>query len=433
MAKKGKFYPVRFVLSGVLWGVAYFGLIIPLLGHLFLFDFLSWEAWENKYRDFWEFHWKINNPFDGALFMCMLLWIPFFFIMWRFWFRVLKKVHIKLPTTKKPSTKKLVDLQKARQPFVPQKLPAAQVSKEYKAPVLPNQQTQQKGGTVKSHTNLAQIIKDSAALARNYKVEIFQHILLEGSRVPLAVSTDARAVLIEVVNKRGVNWSVEFSEKVEDSNWYSDGGNMEDALKDLMGASRSLAKSEPNSEVLSAVLIPSGRILNAKQTVDYLKSQGVYLLTFKDGEPKEILQTLESFLTEMFELKSGENAGKVKPIAPKKAPVTPAKQLAKPTQTVAQPAVQPATQPAVQPVAAQPAVQPVVQPAVVPVNVAPVAAAPAATPVTIPSPVGVSPTEPVVTPTILPQPLDVSLLNENVLEDVFLTDVEEMKGVSDAG
>ncbi len=409
MAKKGKFYPIRFVLAGMGWSVVYFGIIIPLLGQLFQFDFLSLDAWKNKYQDFLEFQWKINNPFDGALLMCMLFFIPIFLITWIVWYRLLAKVRLATVHTK-PKPQKLADLQKARQPFVPQKLPAAQITKEYKAPVLPGQQQKQGEQTVKSHTNLAQIIKDSAAVARNYKVEIFQHILLEGFRVPLAVSTDARAVLIEVVNKRGVNWSVEFTEKVEDSNWYSDGGNMQGALRDLIGASRSLAKSEPNSEVLSAVLIPSGRILNAQQSIDYLKSKGVYLLGFKDGQPKDLLQTLEAFLTEMFELKSGENAGKVKPIAPKKSPVTPA---AAPAASVEAPAT-----------SANPAVP-------VSDNAQGAAANPAGVVETgrvemAPAVVAVNETERMMVD-------DGSLLNENELEDIFLIDVVDAGETPNAG
>lgn len=302
--KKGISY-IKILLTGIIWTFVYFFVLIPIVSHVFSFDFLSVQAWQDKWRDFAEYRWLVKTSFDFALLATMILWIPVWLIGW--WLLCKIKWSVLKPKIK-PRTvvKKVLEVKESKPTYAtPRPLPSVIQAARYVAPKLPGQQEETTSGQ-KSHTNLVQMIRSIATVAKKYQVEIFQHILLEGNRVPLAISTDARAVMIEIVNKKNVNWSVEFTDDIMKSSWYSEGGVMENLAQDLLKASASLAKSEPNSEILSAIVLTDGRILNAKQTVEYFKKNGIFLLSFNNGEPKNDILDLPSFLSTYFDLKEGE-------------------------------------------------------------------------------------------------------------------------------
>ncbi|MBQ9089557.1 MAG: hypothetical protein IJY58_00700 [Alphaproteobacteria bacterium] len=305
MAKKNKLHPIKLILTGVLWSAFYFGIFMVALGWFLDFNFLSATSWSEKYQAFIDYRWKIKTGFDFVLLFFMLFWIPLWLIGWRLVYLV-KWEKFKPSPRRRTIVKKTFELNENKPLYhMPRKMPATVQVRRYVAPKLPNQVEEVKSGS-KSHTNLVQMIRLIATLAKKYKVEIFQHILLEGNRVPMAISTDARAVLIEIVNRKNVNWSVEFSDDVTQSNWYSEGGVMDKLAMDLVRATASLAKSEPNSEILSAIIVTDGRILNTKQAVDYFKSKGIFLIGFNNAEPKSDLPDLASFLSAYFDLKDGE-------------------------------------------------------------------------------------------------------------------------------
>lgn len=305
MAKKDGFHPIKFIITGVFWSALYFGIIMPAVGWLFDFDFLSLADWQQKYQAFVNYKWKVNTLYDTLLLFTMLLWLPLWLVGWRYFYKVNWKKFKPAPR-KKTIVKKTFELRENKQIYhMPRKMPSVVQATRYVAPKLPNQ-TEEVVSGAKSHTNLVQMIRSIATLAKKYKVEIFQHILLEGNRVPMAISTDARAVLIEIVNKKNVNWSVEFTDDVTQGSWYSEGGVMDKLAQDLVRASASLAKSEPNSEVLSAIVVTDGRVLNTKQAVEYFKSKGIFLIGFNNAEPKAELPDLASFLSAYFDLKEGE-------------------------------------------------------------------------------------------------------------------------------
>ena len=302
---KAKTQPIKLILTFFLWAIIYGYIILPLIGYFLDFNFLSAQDWEKRYTDFFNYKWRINTLPDTLLLFMMIAWIPLGLWGWHFFYHLnWKKLKPKIKMKKAVQSK--FELKESKPIYhMPRKMPSTMQINRYVAPRLPNQKDEVVSGE-KSHANLAQMIKQAAALARKYKVEIFQHILLEGFRVPMAISTDARAVLIEIVNKKKVNWSVEFTDDVTAGGWYSEGGVMERLAQDLIGASKSLAKSEPNSEVLSAILVTDGRVLNTKQAVEYFRSKGIFLLGFNNAEPKDELPDLASFLSAYFDLKDGE-------------------------------------------------------------------------------------------------------------------------------
>lgn len=319
MAKKGKFNYKQFFIVGVIWTAFYIGVVIRVLGvvldvsvlakkyNIFKtgFNFLSLDSYSKYFEAFGKREILIDSFETFLLFFFILFWIPIWLIVW--WF--LNKINwakFKPKQKKSVVTKKVFELKENKPLYqMPRKMPSVVQATRYVAPKLPSQAEVVVSGN-KSHTNLVQMIRAIAGLAKKYQVEIFQHILLEGNRVPMAISTDARAVLLEIVNKKNVNWSVEFTDDVTAGGWYSESGVMERLAQDLIGASAALARSEPNSEILSAIVITDGRILNTKQAVEYFRSKGIFLIGFNNAEPKNELPDLASFLSAYFDLKPGE-------------------------------------------------------------------------------------------------------------------------------
>lgn len=319
MAKKAKFNYKQFFIVGIIWSAFFIGVFIRVMGVLLKsaipervltsfpngFDFLLLKSYL-KYFEFFQSGLIGIESFNSfMLFFFIIFWIPIWLISW--WF--LNKVNwsrFKPKPKKSTITKKVFELKENKPLYqMPRKMPSVVQVTRYVAPKLPSQAEAVASGA-KSHTNLVQMIRSIAGLAKKYQVEIFQHILLEGNRVPMAISTDARAVLLEIVNKKNVNWSVEFTDDVTAGGWYSESGVMERLAQDLMGATAALARSEPNSEILSAIVITDGRILNTKQAVEYFRSKGIFLIGFNNAEPKNELPDLASFLSAYFDLKPGE-------------------------------------------------------------------------------------------------------------------------------
>lgn len=307
MHKKIKVF-TKLAIIGTIWGVIYFLYVIPAMCVLFHFNFLSLAEWHEKWLAFENYNWRIRTLSDVLLFLMMVLWIPLYFVgLWIFY-------HIKWSIFKikpKPKTvvQKALDLKKEKPLYAkPRAMPSAVQATKYVAPKLPGQEEEeQKQTSTKSHKNVIQMIKQMAVVARKFKVEIFQHILLEGHKVPMAISTAARAMMIEIVNRKDVNWSVDFNDDVLQSTWYSESGTMERLAEDLIKASEALAKAEPGSEVVKVICVTEGRVLNAKPTVEYFKNHGIQLLIFNNGEPKGDILDFSSFISQHFDLKEGEN------------------------------------------------------------------------------------------------------------------------------
>ncbi len=297
----------KFVVSVVVWSLIYFLYIMPCLGVLFNFNFLSPEAWQEKYLAFVNYNWRIRTLPDVLLVSMMLGWIPLYFIGLIMFFKVKWNIFVIKP---KPKTvvKRALDIKKDKPQYSkPRAMPSTIQMSKYVAPQLPGQEKQktQESGN-KSHKNVLQMIKQMAVVARKFQVEIFQHILLEGYRVPMAISTAARAMMIEIVNAKGANWSVDFKDDVLESAWYSQEATMEKMVLDLVKSSEALERAEPGSEVIKVICLTDGRLVNAKQTVEYFQKYGIHLICFNEGQPKSDIIDFASFIAAYFDLKEGE-------------------------------------------------------------------------------------------------------------------------------
>ena len=306
--KKQFIFTFKLAITAIIVGVVYFMYFVPSLSVLFDFDFMSKNAWYEKWAmQFASGNWVIKTLSDVLLLFMMVMWIPLYFLfVWLF--MKIKWRAFRIKPKPKTVVRKALDLKKDKQVYAkPRAMPSTIQATKYVAPRLPGQEdAPEKKASNKSHKNVLQMIKQMAVVARKFKVEIFQHIVLEGYKVPMAVSTAARAIMIEIVNRNDVNWSVDFNEDIMQSNWYSEGGVMERMAEDLINASAALEKAEPGSEVIKVICVTDGRVLNAKPTVDYFKEHDIHLLVFNNGLPKTEILDFSSFLSAHFELKEGE-------------------------------------------------------------------------------------------------------------------------------
>ena len=298
---------VKFLVSTLIWSLFYFLYIVPCLGVLFNFNFLSPEAWQERYLAFVNYNWRIRTLPDVLLISMMIGWIPLYFIGLFAFFKIKWTIFMIKP---KPKTvvKRALDIKKDKPQYSkPRAMPSTIQMSKYVAPQLPGQEKKNNPETGnKSHKNVLQMIKQMAVVARKFQVEIFQHILLEGYRVPMAISTAARAMMIEIVNAKGANWSVDFKDDVLESAWYSQETVMEKMAVDLVKSSEALERAEPGSEVLKVICLTDGRLVNAKQTVEYFKKYNIHLICFNEGQPKSDIIDFASFIAAYFDLKEGE-------------------------------------------------------------------------------------------------------------------------------
>lgn len=304
--KKMKFITKLGIVTAV-WSAVYFLYIMPCIGILFNFNFLSPDAWQDKWLAFVNYNWRIRSLPDVLLITMMIAWIPLYFVGLYLSFKM--KWSIFLPKPKpKAVVKKALDIKKDKPQYAkPRSMPSTIQMTKYVAPQLPGQEKQAEKSTGnKSHKNVLQMIKQMAVIARKFKVEIFQHILLEGYRVPMAISTAARAMMIEIVNAKGANWSVDFKDDVLESAWYSQETVMEKMALDLVKASEALERAEPGSEVVKVICLTDGRLLNATQTIEYFKKYDIHLICFGSAEPKSEIVDYASFIASYFDLKEGE-------------------------------------------------------------------------------------------------------------------------------
>lgn len=304
--KKLKFI-IKFVVSLIVWSLIYFLCIMPFLGVLFHFNFLALDAWQEKWLAFVNYNWRIRSLPDVLLVIMMIAWIPLYFIGLFLFLKTKWTIFVFKP---KPKTvvKRALDIKKDKPQYAkPRVMPSTIQMTKYVAPQLPGQEKKAEQTTGnKSHKNVLQMIKQMAVVARKFQVEIFQHILLEGFRVPMAISTAARAMMIEIVNAKDANWSVDCTDDVLESGWYSGDTVMEKMALDLVKASEALEKAEPGSEVVKVICLTDGRILNAKQTVEYFKKYNIHLICFNNGQPKTDIIDYASFVASYFDLKEGE-------------------------------------------------------------------------------------------------------------------------------
>lgn len=286
----------KLIRVGAVWTLCYVVIVLPVLSSLLDFDFLSIHQWEQKWNDFLAFQWVVNTTRDFFLFSVMILCIPLWLFGWFLCYRLHwpRFLHF---TTKRKIQKTVLKLSENKRKFTPMKMPSAPKRHTYVPPILPSQ-SQNTVSSASHFDRTESILNEISELCQPYPVETFTHLSLGDQQIPIAISTDDRAVLINIVDEPST-WSIDQTDLLKDNTWYSETGQKPSPAFVVKEAARALSQTD-GAEVFSVVLLTNGTLLDAETALSYYAEKGVYLLCFKDGEPSDVLEDLESFLDEMF-------------------------------------------------------------------------------------------------------------------------------------
>lgn len=305
----------KILITGIIWSVIYGYIFIPLTQKFYYIHLLNPKDYKRLAEAFTDGRWQINSFADFVLLFLIFGFIPLWIVGWFFCYRKLSKIKTLPFSFKKKvkidSTGKLTGLPQ-RKAFVPEKM-RTQASSLLNISLEEAQQTlnsstqsvatkQSEHASYPSDEEIAYRNSDIALitqLAENYEAEVFSNLLFAGEHLPIAISTDERAVLIWLINTPDETWSVDTSESIEQAPWYGTTKQIPSPVGVLKKISTSLSDSEPDSEVIPVIVLTSGRILNESEVLSACQEANIQLATFSTAESQSI-PTLTSLLDNLF-------------------------------------------------------------------------------------------------------------------------------------
>ena len=268
------------LLSAVL-GVSPFVCFSIKTNEVFLNPFSDWIFLIHEFQ--WGL-WAVDSGINFVIFLCFILFFPLWILCW-FWvrklrfFRILKKpfYYFKRKKIEKRGTSPLplqtssalMNRPKAMPKSVsfgnslPSQLQNAQNQQSETPPMPPEQlntttQQQQKETFTQEQKNFIQ------QLGQSHELEMFERILLNDFIVPLVLASDTRAFLITALNQ-DTEWIADESitDGYDKPTWFSTQGLLTSPVFELTKAAETLHEKEPDSEIISVVILTQGSIINA--------------------------------------------------------------------------------------------------------------------------------------------------------------------------
>lgn len=310
MAKK-KIDRKKAAIVGVIWSFAYLTFILYYVSHDLGFNLLSPTDWKTTYIAFMAGQFSIEPDKLILLLLTLILLIPVWLIGWKAFYSVNWKIPKFLLKHKEVQFKReLIITPNKGKLQAPVKLrlqsgaPSLGLHKEAfgELPAVP-EAPHDEHHIVSVVENLATVdeVQEMIDFANQYNVDTFKDVVLEGNKVPLAISTDDKAILITVLDTPNATWIMDVTD--DNSEWYSETAHVASPTAFIKRAAEALKSLEPDSHVIPSVVLTNGEIYDAADIVKHFESLGIKILRFKNGGPAEI-QTLESFVDENFSLKS---------------------------------------------------------------------------------------------------------------------------------
>ena len=306
MARK-KIDRKKAVIVGIIWSIAYFSFILYYVGNDLGFNLLSAKDWESTYIAFMAGQFAIEPDKLILLLLTLILLVPVWLIGWKAFYSVnwrvprfllhRKEVQFKRELIIAPNKSKLQAPVKLRlqssNPYSGLKKEAFGDLPEVPA-TTPN--THHVVSVVEKTTGAADI-QDIIAYADQYSVDTFKDVVLDGAKIPLAISTDDKAILITLLDTPDATWIIDVSD--EESEWYSESSHIPSPTAFIRKAADALKALEPDSQVIPAVVVTNGEIYDAADIAKHYEAMGIQILRFKNGGPTD-LTPLESFIDAHF-------------------------------------------------------------------------------------------------------------------------------------
>lgn len=310
MAKK-KIDRKKAAIVGIIWSFAYFTFILYYVSKDLGFNLLSPHDWESTYIAFMAGQFAIEPDKLILLLLTLILLVPVWLIGWKAFYSVNwkmprfllrhKEVQFKRELIISPNKGKLQAPVKLR---LQSGSPYSGLKKEAfgDLPEVPvgDQSAHHIVSVVEKETALTDV-QDIIALAQSYAVDTFKDVVLEGAKVPIAISTDDKAILITLLDTPDATWIIDVTD--EESEWYSETSHIPSPTAFIKKAAEALKMLEPDSNVIPAVVITNGEIYDGSDIAKHYEGLGIKILRFKNGKP-ENLMTLENFVAENFSLKT---------------------------------------------------------------------------------------------------------------------------------
>lgn len=299
------------IIVGAVWSVAYFTFILYYVSNDLGFNLLSPKDWETTYIAFMAGQFSIEPDKLILLVLTLILLVPVWLIGWKAFYSINWKFPRFLLRHKEARFKReLIITPNKGKLQAPVKLrlqsanPYSGLKKEDfgQLPELPvSTQDTHHVVSVVEKTTASTDVQDIIAYASQYGVDTFKDVVLDGIKVPLAVSTDDKAVLITLLDTPEATWIVDITD--EESEWYSETSHIPSPTAFIKKAADALQALEPDSLVIPAVVITDGKIYDATDIANHYEAMGIQILRFKNGAPAS-LKTLESFIDAHFAAKS---------------------------------------------------------------------------------------------------------------------------------
>ncbi len=296
---------LKIVILGALWTPLYVWTLVPFVWHFLDFNLLYWPDWQDRFNAFMDYRWQIKTGADVALALAMIGFVPLWICGWiacvslfnRFVGRFKKrKERQKNLSSMRNGNKKVYAPQKMRvQSGVLLSMSAQEAQQALSAPA---------SKAVASHpksqmSSVEREVNSLSELASKFSAEAFRYLVFGERKLPLAISTDTCAVLVEILNEPE-HWSADLSAGLAESDWYSENRHLKSPGENLKAIEKILKESEPDSVCHRVILLSKGELLNASETVEYYEKEGITLLRMEEGKP-DTLETIEDFLTRVFQ------------------------------------------------------------------------------------------------------------------------------------
>lgn len=302
---KNKIDYKKSAIVGIIWTVAYTFLVVYYVYHDLGFNLLSADQWSSTYIAFNAGVWAIDSTESVLLALTVLLFFPVWIIGWYSLYKVnwhfnflhkKKEINFKRELILTPKNSKLQAPVKLRL----QNHQFTSMVRDEDTPIS------QKTADTSRIIATKDVVVDEAdkqaiiQLAAHYNADPFQDVVLEGSKIPLAISTDETAVLIVLLNTVDASWVADDQDVLSD--WYSDTIAVPSPAAFVKNAANILQNLEQDSNVIPVIVITRGTLLGADDIVRAVEAEGIKLLRYGEGTP-DTLGSLEDFLDNTFERK----------------------------------------------------------------------------------------------------------------------------------
>lgn len=305
---------VKLVLTGFFWLFFYLEITVNYCFYYLNFNLLSRDDWRRHITSFLSSDWIIDDSRDFITLLIMILFIPLFFVGWFFVYQVKwKNVYAKIRPKKKVIENKKFSIDTAKKNFEPHKL-RVQSNALFSTPLQDKNSTDNApvpdfSGNIDTATPImpsaeefpdAAEVQEMMEFCASTHADFFPHILLEGSYASFALSTEKKAVVVKIINQPDSVWAVDTATNILSSDWFSERNIVQAPAKDILTIANNLQQNEPESTVISVILLMSGKLLNSEETLDYFEKNNI-LLCRMDLADADDVPLFSDFLKDFFQ------------------------------------------------------------------------------------------------------------------------------------